>query len=44
MKNGEIEVQDYRLYKLVENTDYNSNGYIELEIPEGVDVNVFTFG
>ena len=44
VKNGEIEVQDYRLYKLVENTDYNSNGYIELEIPEGVDVNVFTFG
>lgn len=44
VNNSTIKVKDYRLYKVVENQDYNSEGYIELEIPAGVEANAFTFG
>ncbi len=44
VSNNEINVTDYRLYKLVQNNEYNSNGFIELEFPEGVEANAFTFG
>lgn len=44
VSNNQINVTDYRLYKLVQNDNYNANGFIELEFPEGVEANAFTFG
>lgn len=41
---GTIEVQEYRLYRLIDLSVFNSNQILELEVPPGVNLNAFTFG
>jgi cytochrome c biogenesis protein CcdA/thiol-disulfide isomerase/thioredoxin len=42
--NGNVKVQNYGLYKLVKAPDFQKDGTLELVVPKGVKLNVFTFG
>jgi cytochrome c biogenesis protein CcdA/thiol-disulfide isomerase/thioredoxin len=44
VKNGLVEIDDYRLYRLVNLENFNTNQLLELDIPAGVTLNAFTFG
>jgi cytochrome c biogenesis protein CcdA/thiol-disulfide isomerase/thioredoxin len=41
---SEIELKDYRLYRLVNAPEFQNDGELELIVPKGVKLNVFTFG
>ena len=42
--NDIVKVGQYRLYKLVKAPEFQKNGTLELTVPRGVKLNVFTFG
>ena len=41
---GNVKVQNYGLYKLVKAPNFQKDDTIELTVPKGVKLNVFTFG
>lgn len=44
VKNGKVEVQEDKLYKLLSFPQFESSNTIELVVPDGVQINAFTFG
>jgi len=42
--NTPLAIISLQLYKLVQNPNYNPDGFVELEFPAGVEVIAFTFG
>lgn len=44
VKDGQVAVQTNQLYRLVKNPKFDSDFLLELEIPDGVTLNAFTFG
>lgn len=42
--NGNVKVQNYGLYKLVKAPGFQKDDTVELTVPKGVKINVFTFG
>lgn len=44
VKNSTVTVQDARLYKLVKHSQFEDSFRLELRVPEGTSLNVFTFG
>ncbi len=42
--NGKIMVSEYKLYRLISYPSFRNDGIIELSVPEGVELNAFTFG
>ena len=44
VKNDTIHVQEYRLYRLVKYKEFRDDGTITLSVPDGVELNAFTFG
>ncbi len=44
VKNGAVTVQEARLYRLVEFDQFQESINLELTVPKGVSLNVFTFG
>lgn len=44
VENGIVNVEEYKLYKLVKFDKFKENKIIELELPAGVQLNAFTFG
>lgn len=44
VKDGQVAVQTNQLYRLVKNSKFDSDFLLELEIPDGVTLNAFTFG
>jgi cytochrome c biogenesis protein CcdA/thiol-disulfide isomerase/thioredoxin len=42
--NGLVKVQNYGLYKLVKASEFQKDGTLEMTVPRGVKLNVFTFG
>ncbi len=44
VKDGTIDVQEYKLYRLVKYNAFRDDGIIELSVPDGVELNAFTFG
>ena len=41
---GQVIVDDERLYKLIKSPDFLTGALLELEVPQGVFINAFTFG
>lgn len=44
VKNSVVNVQTNQLYRLVKNSSFKESFLLELEIPQGVTLNAFTFG
>lgn len=44
IKDSMVQVQNAQLYKLVKYPQFTEGGLLELRVPEGVSINVFTFG
>ncbi len=44
IRNSNVRVQAAQLYRLVEFSELRQNQIIELQVPAGVSINVFTFG
>lgn len=42
--NGEVEITEAKLYRLVSYPSFKSGDVLELVVPDGVELNVFTFG
>jgi cytochrome c biogenesis protein CcdA/thiol-disulfide isomerase/thioredoxin len=42
--NGAVQVGEYKLYRLLKYPAFRSDGTLELQVPDGVELNVFTFG
>ncbi|HSH18288.1 MAG TPA: cytochrome c biogenesis protein CcdA [Candidatus Saccharimonadales bacterium] len=43
-KNSAVTVGEYKLYRLVDFGQFRGDSTIELRVPDGVELNVFTFG
>jgi hypothetical protein len=44
VEQSKVTVSDYKLYRLVTYDRFRTDGTIELQVPDGTELNVFTFG
>ncbi len=44
IKNSSVTVKSAQLYKLVKHPQFKENSVLEIQVPAGVSINVFTFG
>lgn len=44
VQNSAVSVNEYKLYRLINYQDFRDDGVIELQVPDGVELNAFTFG
>lgn len=44
VKDDKVAVREYRLYRLLKYKDFRDDGTITLSVPDGVELNAFTFG
>lgn len=44
VENGMVQVQEYRLYRLIQSDEFIHEGILELRVPKGVELHAFTFG
>lgn len=44
VKDGKVTVGEYKLYRLVSYPEFRDDGILELTVPDGVELNAFTFG
>lgn len=44
VRQSKVSVSEFKLYKLVKYDRFRDDGIIELQVPDGVELNAFTFG
>jgi cytochrome c biogenesis protein CcdA/thiol-disulfide isomerase/thioredoxin len=44
VKDSALSISEYKLYRLVKYAEFRDDGILELRVPDGVELHVFTFG